>query len=650
MRSVLGDEASSGIKEMLHAVAETEGQVWLLLDGLDEVAPAELQTARERIQGLARSLGAVRMAVCSRPIGYQDLGTLFRTAHLQPLPGPKRLELLERWLGPTKGRSAWDRLGTRPKLLELSGNPLMLTLVASIADSREDLPSGRLGLYGEALDLLLTRGHGAEQIPVKDAQSARVLLRVLALKLQESNAEQWSFEQLDELLFECLREEQALAVRLAAWDGSATKFLDDVAKNAGLLGPETGGKQDLWRFLHRQLREFLAAEELRRGGLNACEAKFKELKEDEKQIPRWSETLGFTCGMQEEPLILLAALRDASSQAALRVLPEIEGVEPAAMLAFLQETDGWDGDDLRRLVLGWKGSLGIELESVGELLYAQVAEDLETERLAFYYYGLETLLGKKIDRQRFFEACGRWKPDEVPELPFVRIEGDTFTMGSPEDEAERDDDEGPQREVAVRTFELSAMAVTNAQYQVFDPEHEAQEWGDEVSAAELCDHPVVNVSWWEAYLFCGWLGKDVRLPSEAQWEFACRAGESGPFSFGENVTPEQVNFHGSYPYARAAKGRFRARTVEVGSLPANKWGLHEMHGNVDEWCQDYWHGSYEGAFKDDDPRDEGVSSARVVRGGSWYNFARLCRSGARYWIDPDDRYDDLGFRPARVTP
>jgi formylglycine-generating enzyme required for sulfatase activity len=165
---------------------------------------------------------------------------------------------------------------------------------------------------------------------------------------------------------------------------------------------------------------------------------------------------------------------------------------------------------------------------------------------------------------------------------------------------------------------------------------------------------VEQVSWNEMQRFIAALnervpGLGLRLPSEAQWEYACRAGTETPFSFGANVTPEQVNYNGEYPYAGAAKGKYRGETVPVGSLPANPWGLYEIHGNVNEWVQDAWHDSYVGAPTDGSAwESEEPGAARVFRGGSWYGNARYCRSASRIRRHPDDRNDNLGFRCARV--
>jgi hypothetical protein len=140
------------------------------------------------------------------------------------------------------------------------------------------------------------------------------------------------------------------------------------------------------------------------------------------------------------------------------------------------------------------------------------------------------------------------------------------------------------------------------------------------------------------------VGLAVRLPSEAEWEYACRAGTETPFSFGENITPEQVNYDGGYPYAGGKKGLNRGHTVPVGSLPPNPWGLHEMHGNVWEWCED-WYEEYPRAPQVD-PRGPAVGAGRVLRGGSWSLHGRYCRSAYRFRYGPALRLGSIGFRLA----
>jgi len=220
----------------------------------------------------------------------------------------------------------------------------------------------------------------------------------------------------------------------------------------------------------------------------------------------------------------------------------------------------------------------------------------------------------------------------------------TFRMGSPKDEPGRDDDEGPQHAVTIsRGFWMADTACTQALWQAVMGENPSRFKGDKC--------PVEQVSWDDAQAFLDRLderlpGLGLRLPSEGEWEYACRAGTTTPFSFGSNITAEQVNYNGKYPYGGGKTGPFRGETVPVASLPANPWGLYEMHGNVREWCADGQrrYGSKEVT----DPLGPTKTGAvRVLRGGSWFSFARNVRSASRNALDPGDRIY-IGFRCARV--
>ncbi|MDB9398545.1 bifunctional serine/threonine-protein kinase/formylglycine-generating enzyme family protein, partial [Microcystis aeruginosa CS-567/02-A1] len=182
-------------------------------------------------------------------------------------------------------------------------------------------------------------------------------------------------------------------------------------------------------------------------------------------------------------------------------------------------------------------------------------------------------------------------------LEMVQIPGVTFTMGSPAGEAQREDDEGPQRQVRVPGFFMGKYAVTQAQYQAIMGTNPANFKGEK--------RPVETVSWDEAVEFCTKLGqrtgKTYRLPSEAEWEYACRAGTTTPFYFGETITTDLVNYNGNFPYASAPKGEYRQQTTDVGNFPPNSFGLYDMHGNIWEWCQDIYNSSYQGAPIDGTP-------------------------------------------------
>jgi formylglycine-generating enzyme required for sulfatase activity len=139
-------------------------------------------------------------------------------------------------------------------------------------------------------------------------------------------------------------------------------------------------------------------------------------------------------------------------------------------------------------------------------------------------------------------------------------------------------------------------------------------------------------------------GLPFTLPSEAQWEYACRAGSTTPFAFGDTITPELANYDGNYSYANGPKGEYRQQTNPVGMFPANAWGLQDMHGNVWEWCLDHWHDSYKGAPIDGNAWVSGGEQSRLLRGGSWYSFPWRCRSAYRDHNQPGNADDYVGFR------
>jgi formylglycine-generating enzyme len=225
---------------------------------------------------------------------------------------------------------------------------------------------------------------------------------------------------------------------------------------------------------------------------------------------------------------------------------------------------------------------------------------------------------------------------------FRWIEAGQFDMGSPEGEPERSEDEGPRHWVTLSDgYWLADTACTQGLW-------EAVMGGNPSHFTWDANRPVEQVSWDDVQRFIEAFealvpGCGVGLPTEAQWEYACRAGTESAYWFGDQITPEQVNYDGSYSYAGGAKGLNRGTTVPVKSLPANRWGLYEMHGNVFEWCADGQR-AYDGEAQVDPegPRDEGAP--RAARGGSWLVSARGARSAFRIANHPGHARGPLGFR------
>jgi formylglycine-generating enzyme required for sulfatase activity len=237
-------------------------------------------------------------------------------------------------------------------------------------------------------------------------------------------------------------------------------------------------------------------------------------------------------------------------------------------------------------------------------------------------------------------------------LTMLKIPEGSFLMGSPEDEPERLEREGPQHEVTLGSFFLAQTPITQAQWRaVAGWQKLERDLKPDPSNFKGANRPVEQVSWFDALEFCRRLsqrtGQRYGLPSEAQWEYACRAGSTTPFHCGATLTPELANYDGNYVYGNGPKGTYREQTTEVASFPANGWGLHDMHGNVWEWCKDHWHDSYNFAPGDDQPWLIPVAAddeSRLLRGGSWLDYPRDCRSAYRAHPRPDDADFDVGFR------
>ncbi|UKO97929.1 bifunctional serine/threonine-protein kinase/formylglycine-generating enzyme family protein [Nostoc sp. UHCC 0870] len=231
-------------------------------------------------------------------------------------------------------------------------------------------------------------------------------------------------------------------------------------------------------------------------------------------------------------------------------------------------------------------------------------------------------------------------------LEMVQIPGGTFTMGSPETEKDRESDESLQRQVTVPGFFMGKYEITQAQYQAIMGTNPANFKGEK--------RPVEQVSWDDAVEFCEKLsqktGKTYRLPSEAEWEYACRAGTTTPFYFGETITPDLVNYGGNNPYGSAPKGEYRQQTTNVGIFPPNSFGLYDMCGNIWEWCQDVHNNSYQGAPTDGSAWLIGSdNNIRLLRGGSWFSDAWACRSDARLRYARANRNISFGFRVVAVA-
>ncbi|HPJ36465.1 MAG TPA: formylglycine-generating enzyme family protein [Spirochaetota bacterium] len=251
----------------------------------------------------------------------------------------------------------------------------------------------------------------------------------------------------------------------------------------------------------------------------------------------------------------------------------------------------------------------------------------------------------------------------------VLINGGTFDMGSPTSEAWRGKDELPHR-VTLKSFYMGKFEVTQKEYSLLTGENPSRFKGNNL--------PVENITWYDAVRYCNMLskkrnlkpaytitGKTVtwnrdadgyRLPTEAEWEYACRAGTETPFNTAKSISPDEANYYGTYPYMietyyfqqkklETRPGIYREKTVPVGSFAPNRWGLYDMHGNVWEWCWD-WYGAYSSGSQNS-PEGPASGTLKVNRGGGWNDFAKHLRSAYRSSTPPDNISFNIGFRVVR---
>ncbi|MHB1425325.1 MAG: SUMF1/EgtB/PvdO family nonheme iron enzyme [Gemmataceae bacterium] len=284
---------------------------------------------------------------------------------------------------------------------------------------------------------------------------------------------------------------------------------------------------------------------------------------------------------------------------------------------------------------------------------------------------LETLLGENT-AMSLIEPILVEKPQPAPPrsgtilensigMKFALVEPGVFLMGSPLREAERENDEFQHEVEITQPFHVGIYPVTQEQYERVmgvNPSWFSPTGGGQLEDLDTRQFPVERVSWQDALEFCSRLSalpeerareRIYRLPTEAEWEYVCRGGPfikkpSPPFHFGNSLSPTQANFNGNYPYGGAAKGQYLQRTSKVASYPANPLGLFDLHGNVWEWCSDWYDAEYYQRGPRRNPQGPANGERRVLRGGSWYYGARYCRAAYRGGYAPGDRNDGGGFR------
>ena len=650
------------------------GRALLLLDGLDELEPAEVGAMVERIDALSRKWTDSPIVLSSRPHGYVRPSTDFGELELQPLGEQEIRRLAQGYLDEPRAAALCDRIEHDRALRDLAEVPLLMTLICMVERGGEQASGLRVGLYDEVVGLLLkgkpavvSRGQRTTRSPGVAARA----LEELALALLERGGVEWETHELESAL---IRNSDLFALIVAGFESSG-RFLREVEDISGILFA-VDHRRARYRFLHRSIQEFLAARALKRREPEAWREQVARLKVEEG---RRAEVVSLLAGLLDrkparELLTELAREQPAIGLRALATCDALKDSEVAEILEVgrMQATWTWESEEKweeqnkevtarEQYFLSLPGRLGEAERTVrllGRLLRGATVLDM-----AFIWQALGKIDCPEAqalrERERFFATAGR--PIRAMPIEWAPIPSGSFWMGSPETEPGRYNAEGPRHRVTItHPFELAVVPVTVKDYLRFAPEHTpTPQAGSE-------RHPVINVSWYEAQMYAAWAG--ARLPTEAEWEYACRARtESATYAGaieikGLNNAPvlDTIAWYGGnsgveyelergwdssgwkekqYPHERAG-------THAVQRKQANQWGLHDMLGNVWEWCMDGPR-EYNSKQQRDPMGSTGTGGDRVIRGGSWSDCARFCRAAYRYWNHPGNRNDWLGFRLAR---
>ncbi|MCA8957775.1 MAG: SUMF1/EgtB/PvdO family nonheme iron enzyme [Planctomycetes bacterium] len=690
--------------------AGREGRVAVLLDGLDEVASVDHQAIHGLLDGVFTNWRLAPVLVTSRPFGYQNPHPRhLEEAELLPLFSHQQQELLAQWFRmkrladpEQRAKDALAQIEKSPALAELAGTPLFLTLMAVQLErgvAATDLGFRRHEFLRQVIQCLLRGEHRpkGEETPLEPTDTALALLAFVGYRMVVGFELTASRRRVLQWL---ASEDNRLRPSLLQHWTEPGAFLDEVGQKTLLFRPlesdATLSRDDTeWDFLHRSLKEALCALHLEascpdsatlnqrvaeleaslRGATPAGDGEgddeAREQTADESdQVRSWAESLALLAGL----------LKERADQFVHRLLESEQlrriGIEAVALADSLSADTlalalGACRDlDERRMVYAALGERG-EAKAV-ELLATRAREvPREWEEL----YEIDNAVLRIADRNSapierlraardavFAENRGldvesmRAAFAEVPgragSTLWCRIEPGGFVMGSPVGEDGRDDDERQFRVALTRAFHIGAATITFGQFRLFDPQH-THRWGDRHRVA------VTETSWFAAAMFCRWLTREirrlrnvgealgflpnhgkleVRLPTEAEWEYCARAGKTTRFWKGDS----DDDLSGVGWFDENSEDRVR----EVASLEANPWGLHDVHGNVWEWCAD-WYGPYPEQATDDVEQDwTGPRSARdrVLRGGCYGLDAGRCRSASRDWSLPAGSSNVNGFR------
>ncbi len=668
---LLASPAARGLAGELEA-AGSEGRLVLLLDGLDEIPREDHQTAVELLRDLCDQWPKSIFVVTSRPLGGRPPQG-FTSVDIRSLDGEARMELMCKWLvGPPEQvqRQAAQILSTLESdrsFWEIAGNPLYLTLIALLYRENQTPHTNRAILFDQVFHLLLEGKHRAPPRPIPLRDKVRETLRYLANVLTGKGRDHAPVGELENLLYDKEAESfHQRIVRHPPWENSRD-FLLDVASYTGIIGPYEGEEAD-WRFWHRSFRDALAAEalyadyrqrltELRKAAVGAPEVGALSGVVSSAGVlgadpSRWAEPFALMAGKTGSPDSLIRALVEIDRTLGLRAMASTQGLTDQTLqdVLFLTNDPRQRSQVYVRIAdliadpercLGLLDDLRRRTRNGNDLFFIDLALSAASERwpqAAKQVARLRSLLFEHLPPP----PSALFREVSTPKGPvswWCRVPAGNGTS----DVVVLEDAARPELLTIPHPYFLTATTVTALQYAAFDPAHPLAQWGDDPIAAPD-SHPVVAVTWFEAAIFCRWLStfpemKGARLPTEAEWEFACQ-GARLPQAPGP-IPAEQAWF-------RENSGQ---RAHPVAQRSPGPLGLYDMFGNVRQWCADSFTSSGPVAQA---PFDRVRVSTygdqetfRVLRGSTYLDHAENLNSHERREGRPWLRSDLIGFRVLR---
>lgn len=620
------DVAAEGPKRILGLAVALEwslvaGRGLLLVDGMDEAAPSDGPLLTDRLVDYREHYGCSSIVVTSRPSGFLRPAN-FETLVVMPLGSNEQRAILKAWLPEegVAGRILEEAL-VSAALRDLVGNPFLLTLlawIASQAPSADILESRHLVLQ-RAVDLMLSGNLQGANAPAGRQRVGGKLRRLLA-----------------KAGYQLLRRPQARLSALAPFIKKHS--LTNLAADSGLLREVRGGD---WEFSHRSIAEFLAAEHLvgvTDGVTEPNERAWEQMVDlGEDDLGRWYPVFEFVHGRVTQREAFLEGVKSRNPALWRKLLFSSYDVAPVEMYRGLN-LSGREHLQVVRLIREHATDFDTSNQRLVDLARSQ-------RDAAPYVEAMLMALGSPDRFLRIVRAL--IDPALDPDRPtWVRISPGRFMMGA---DPWRDtdgiaqrvrpySDEGPAHPVSLLSdIEMLSIPVTMALYAVVI--------GRPVPAGVELLSPVTSVTWSDANEFCRALERlqrrlhAIRLPTEAEWECACRAGTTSHWCTGD----EEASLLDAAWFSETAEGE----PAPVGLKPANPWGLFDMHGNVWEWCLD-WYGLYQGG-EVTNPEGPTEGEQRVVRGGSFETPAGSCRSSCRSFWKPEGSSANIGFRVVRVA-